>query len=184
MRLCTRFAWASLIALTGFASPASAQVFAFNVDYSVDFGTPSNAYGAGSGQAGFWNNPTLGAPFNLSNIAGTSTAVTINNSAGGNFSFNNAALSGDDAALMNDAIDPGAGPTTFTISGLPAGTYNIYSYAWAPDSAAYRTGISVNGLPVQSIGGAWPGTQEFMTTYALHTVALTAGQDLSIVATV
>jgi hypothetical protein len=65
-----------------------------------------------------------------------------------------------------------------TFSGLAAGTYDVYTYAWAPDSAAYRTGVSVNGSTVASVGGAWGGTYAVPVTHALNTVAITAGQDI------
>jgi hypothetical protein len=80
---------------------------------------------------------------------------------------------------MNDLLDLDIGTTTtVTVTGLTPGLYNVYTYAWAPDSAAFVTGVSVNGLPVQNVGGAWPGGFVQGTTHALHQVTLAAAQNL------
>jgi hypothetical protein len=72
---------------------------------------------------------------------------------------------------MDDCQDVGCSvgisTTTWTISGLAAGDYTLYSYAWAPDSATFVS--SVNGPGgTQLVGGAWPGSQQQNITYAVH----------------
>ncbi len=53
----------------------------------------------------------------------------------------------------------------------------MYTYAWAPDNAAYVSEVSVAGSPdpSQFIGGGWPGGHSQGTTYALHTVDVVDG---------
>jgi hypothetical protein len=177
----------ALAALHLAGAPAARADF-INIDYATEFGTPSAAYGGAANQPGFWNNPATGtsAPQALRDLSGAPTGVTIAMSpARGSFSFSNPGPVGDERALMDDLVDLGsAGTTTFTIHGLTAGTYNIYTYAWAPDSDTYRTGVSVNGSPVQIVGGAWPGGQVQGITYDQQTVTINPGQDLVVAATV
>jgi len=153
------------------AMPASGQNI--NIDYDVTFGTPSPAYGAGAAQPGIWNNPAGGVTTAqpLVDITGTPTTATIRMVAA-NFglSFDNVGTSGDDQALMDDGLDlGGTGSTdTFLIEHLSAGTYSVYTYAWAPDSATYVTSVDVNGTGLQNCGGAWPGAQTLGITYTQH----------------
>jgi len=154
----------------------------FNIDYGLAFSAPSDSYGAASGQTGFWND--LGgsntAPIALADLNGNATNVTIQNVNGNAaFSFNNALTSGDDEALMDDLLDLGAAvqTDTFIIAGLAAGEYDVYTYAWAPDSSTFLTGVSVNGSTQTLVGGAWSGFAEFIT-HALDTVTLAGGEDL------
>jgi len=168
--------------------PAAAAPFtidAFNIDYGTAFGTPSSAYGAAANQPGFWNNPLPGttAPQQLRDLSGALTAVTI---AMGNpqfeFSANHPLTVGDDKALMDDAVDLFGRATAFTIANLPAGTYDIYTYAWAPDDPAFRTGVNVNMSGGRLVGGAWTGSHVLGVTYALHQVTLAPGQNVIVVA--
>jgi hypothetical protein len=177
------------VVIVGWANPAVAQFIGFNIDYGTTAGTPSNTYGAASGQTGFWNNPNpaLGTtPVPLSDLSGTTTSVTIQNSpTAGIFSFDNPDTVGDDGALYDDFIDVGVvgESIAITISGLGAGLYDVYTYAWASDDATFVSGVSVNGLPEQTVGGAWPGTSTLGVTYALHSLELNTGEDLVIVVT-
>ncbi len=82
---------------------------------------------------------------------------------------------------MDDALDlgsPGNG-AVFTITGLAAGDYTVYTYAWAPDDASFRTEVSVtpaNEGP-QLVGGTWPGSIQNAQgiLYARHTLTLAPG---------
>jgi hypothetical protein len=69
---------------------------------------------------------------------------------------------------------------TWTIANLQAGSYSVYTYGWAPDNAAYRTGISVNGGPVTSVGGTFAGTYSVGLTHAFDTVTVAAGGSIVI----
>ena len=144
----------------------------FNIDVNNVFGTPTSAYGAAAAQAGVWNSITSIGPVNLTDIGGTATSVTATGSSYISFSFNNAGTVGDDEALMDDICD---GNRTWTFAGLPNGTYDVYTYAWAPDSATFSTSVSVNGGPGQTVGGAWGGSHALGVTYALHNVTISTG---------
>jgi hypothetical protein len=158
--------------------------------YNVDFGsmfdqkTPSDEYGAGAGQPGFWNNlPGFDfMPIALADVTGRVDGVTVLD-AGGNapFGFPNGGTIGDDGALMDDALDLGAASEdVFVIEGLAPGAYEVYTYAWAPDSPTFLTGVSVNEQAMDIIGGDWPGTQVRGVTYALHEVEIEAGVPIEI----
>jgi hypothetical protein len=169
---------AGLLLLTADAAPAAN----INIDFGTVFGSPSTAYGAAAGQTGTWNAFTNSpASAALLDVTGAASGVTLAVTPGRTqFSFNNAGTSGNDQALMDDFLDLRNIPsslTTFTFSGLTPGTYNVYTYAWASDSASARTTVAVAGAlqGSQAVGGAWPGGQALGVTYALHTVTLTGG---------
>jgi len=154
--------------------PAAGQ--SINIDYGTIFGTPSNAYGAAAGQAGTWNALFAGpGGLPLVDIDGNGIDATITDVSGGNldFSFNNAATTGDDQALFDDLIDLGGvvgQVDTFEVEGLAPGSYDVYVYAWAPDSAGFITSVNVNGAGAENVGGAWPGGYVEGTNYALQSV--------------
>jgi hypothetical protein len=172
MKLTSIFTLAGVLAL---GAQATAQNF--NIDIDGTFGTPSNALAGAASQAGTWNLvPATSAGTPLVDINGAASSVTIarTSGTGGAYSFNNAATSGDDQALLDDAQDPGAGGT-WTISGLAAGSYDIIVYGWAPDSDLFRTGVSVNGGPVTPVGGTFTGTYTQGVTHSLDTVTIATG---------
>src|SRR5258708_31734562 len=131
---------ALLIGIAGLAFCARATAQGFNIDIGATYGTPSSGFGAGAAQPGVWNN-VLGVQGTtpLASLTGASTGVTIACVGAGSydFSFNNAGTSGDDEALMDDGSDPTSAGPSWTISGLAPGNYVLYTYAWAPDNAAY-----------------------------------------------
>lgn len=188
-----RIAFASSAALLVLAN---AQAQDINLDVAAASGTPSPAYSAGApaAMAGAWNSISSPAgPYaaaGLLNTAGAATGVSVANVGGfGDFSFNNAATLGDDQALMDDCQDVGGagGTTTWTFSGLSNGTYDVYTYAWAPDSGTFISNVTVPGgvpgVPV-ACGGNWPGAQAQGITFTKHTVAVAAGTLSVSVATV
>ncbi len=179
-----------LAVVLGAATPGFGQ--SFNVDVgspASPAGVPADLYAAGAGQSGTWN--AVGVPAGnvpLSDLAGGATGVTLSNSGGGgNFTSNNAGTSGDDEALMDDLQDVGGAGAlaTWTFSGLANGSYTVYTYAWAPDNAAFVSEVSVAGSPdpSQFICGGWPGGHSQGTTYALHTVDVVDGTIVVSVAT-
>jgi hypothetical protein len=155
------------------AAPGFSQ--AFNVDVVVGFGTPATSYGAGSGQAGTWN-AVAAQPGSVSLVdtGGNPTAVTLAGIDLFELAFNNAGTSGDDEKLMDDFLD---GDSSYLFAGLANGDYDVYTYAWAPDQAAFVSSVSVASSPdpAQTVGGAWPGSHVLGTTYAKHTVTVTDG---------
>jgi len=180
-------------ALFALAAPAA---FAqdLNIDIGATFGTPSNAYGAGAAQPGTWNSLTsVTGPYsatNLLNTAGVATTADVANVGGfGDFSFNNPGTVGNDEALMDDLQDVGGvgGTTTWTFTSLTNGTYDVYTYAWAPDSGTFLASVSVPGTTStnpQSCGGNWPGSQVLGITFTKHTVVVNAGTLSATISTV
>jgi hypothetical protein len=155
------------------------------------FGAPSSAFGAAAGLPGVWNNVTgtgIG-PFALMDIAGNANAVTLtrDSGAGGNFGYNNGDTSGDFELLMDDGQDVGSSAPTpptrvYTFSGLDAGAYTVYTYAWAPDLTTYVSSVSgPGGANPQTVGGPLPAPNTFALgiTHALHDVVVAPGGALS-----
>lgn len=174
---------AAVVAMAGTAASASSLI---NIDFSTDFSSPAASYGAASGQVGFWNAiPAMsaGVPIALSDISGGVSGASISSTtAQFDFSFQNPATAGGDEQLMDDFLDlGGAGALdTFTVTGLAAGNYQVFVYAWGADNATFVTGASVNGSAQQTSGGAWPGGFSAGVTHSVFNVTLTAGQPLTI----
>jgi hypothetical protein len=162
-----------------------------NIDIGQTAATnPTNAYGAAAAQPGFWNwfqvpAAAMNAWQPLANLAGAASGAAIRFTAGddGPFSFNSP-LVGEEERLMDDVHSISAGdPATYEITGLVAGGYWIYTYAWAPDDPVnFRTKVEVVGAtdPSQVIGGAWPGAQRYQTTFAKHFKVVAPGETLVI----
>src|SRR6185436_14124216 len=97
--------------------------------------------------------------------------------------FDNAATTGDDQALLDDA-QCGFGNPVWTFANLAAGTYHIYCYAWAPDvPTSYITNITVTGgsAGTQSCGGAaWTGSHVDGVTYVDDVVTVAAGGSITV----
>ncbi len=183
---------AASTALASLITAASVQAQGFNVDFNAAFPTagltPPSTYAA-AGTAGTWNGLTGGAPgvFPLVDKAGAPSSATLTLGATffASLEFDNLNFVGDDAALMEDIVyhGGGAGATdTITVSGLAAGTYDVITYAQAPDSKInFITNISVVGSadPVQGVGGtAWAGTHVLGASHARHQVTVAAGGDI------
>jgi hypothetical protein len=178
----------------GLFGASDAWALAINIDFGTTFGTPSNSYGAAAGHVGYWNGivPTSSGPHALLNLAGAPSGVTLTISAGeASFSSNDPSTSGDDQALLDDELDIrpiGVGNTaTVTLIGLPADTYDVYTYARDADTPANEeVSVNVNGVGGQNV---MPTSDTFSgfalgENYALHTVTIAAGQNLSIVVTI
>ena len=160
----------SAIALT----VASTSAQSFNIDGGDPATAPSSAYGAAAMQPGLWNDfpaNVIGQP--VTGLLGAPTGVTVTNVALGDHSSDNAGTSGDDELLMDDFL---CEPSVVTISGLNPDTYTVYTYAWAPDNAAFSTEVCVTNSPElpQVCGGAWPNGHMLGVTYTLHTVVVDA----------
>ena len=178
---------------SGFAGPlligllaAHATAQSVNVDVGVHptFGLPTAGLGGAANGAGVWNAMPVvaGSPFAAVDLAGAPTGVTLTLS-GGLATASSANLPGastDVLALLADVMDPGSVARTLTIAGLAPGEYELYTYAIAPDDAAFRTQVSVAGSPdpLQAVGGAWSGSFVLGVTHAQHRVTLLATQDV------
>ena len=183
----TLFALLSSGAAALLVPAASAQ--SFNIDVADGMGVPADAYAAAASQPGHWNSLIGGPPYayTINDLSGNPTAVTTNVVAVGNglgdFFWDNANTFGDDEKLMDDLQDVGNGSvpseTTWTFSGLSAGNYSVYVYAWAPDNATYVShvseGVCGSGGVVVVVGGPWPGGHVEGVTYALLDVAVVGG---------
>jgi len=163
------------------ASSAAAQ--SFNVDVNnttgAGAGVPALGYGAAAGalmSTSPWFNMGAGTSHNLgSGVMCNWTGGTMTL-----FGFQNTGTTGNDDLLMDDLYDiGGAGQSrTATLTGLQNGMYRLWIYAWAPDSADFRTNVTVGGA-TQSVGGAWPGGFTQGVTHAFFDNVVVAGGTLS-----
>jgi hypothetical protein len=177
--------WQSSLCALGFvillASSSRAQ--SFNIDFAryAGGGLPSNSYGAGAGQAGFWTNVDYlfywAVPAILDDVNGATTNVELH-TAGNLQPMGNAATSGDDERLLDDGV---VFPFPLDFVGLAAGDYDVYTYAWSP---SFITNVRVSGSPdpQQGVGGAnWSGAHVQGVTYARHHVCgLPAGGAINV----
>lgn len=171
--------------LTFSASGVLVRAERINLDYGDLLSPPSAAYGGAAHQPGYWNMSAGGHtnPDLLLDLAGALTDVTIEMSTVNLcYARDNAFTFGDDQNLLDDGVDLGglAAPDLFTIRGLDAGAYDIYIYAWGPESPLFRTGVSVQGGLQSTVGGEWTGVHQPLVTYVMEPVTLLAGQDLII----
>ena len=184
------------VAACGLASLAQAQSFNIDCGAQQTHPLPSSTYGAAAGQAGVWNgvSTTSQLAVALVDILGNTTPVTITPVGGfGDFAINNPNWSGDDDLLLEDAADVGntslgspGGSITWTIAGLAAGNYTVYTYAIAPDfPQTYYTKVSVTGSAegqLQVGPALWNGSPHVQgVTYQRHTVSIAAGANLTVI---
>jgi hypothetical protein len=160
----------------GLSSSALAQ--SFNVDIgnqTAPYGIPTAAYGAAAAQPGTWVSvlPTVVTSPVLNDINGVATPVTLARVGGGGaYNANVFLLTGDDQSLMCDTQDIGGtgGSATWTFAHLAAGSYTLYTYAWAPDDNTYTSVVSGGAVdPAQTCGGPWTGSPHVAgVTYTVH----------------
>ncbi|MBW7905825.1 MAG: PEP-CTERM sorting domain-containing protein [Phycisphaerae bacterium] len=175
--------WIGLFPVT--VALASATPLAQAQSFNIDLGggaTPSNSYGGAASQPGYWNF-VGGSPQMLADIGGNLTGVELLTPfATWPATFDHPGTSGDDEALLDDFMTwTPSGSMPFVVQGLPIGTYQFYSYSFAPDSA--NSWVDIIGAPegFQLLGGGtWPGSHQLGLTYALHTVTLTQPTDVVI----
>ena len=160
---------------------ASAQSFNVDVgDNTVLYPVPVDSYGAGASQAGCWK--AVSWPYNatLVHLDGSPSSVTTSSTSSSSYNHFPSSLTGEDRNFMVDIPNLPAigGPWFWTISGLQAGSYELYTYAWAPENNGNLTRVSVAGStdPAQDIGGPWSGSPHVAgITYALHHVVVSGG---------
>ncbi|HZW07552.1 MAG TPA: hypothetical protein VFF65_10550, partial [Phycisphaerales bacterium] len=163
----------------------------FNSAVGSGAGQPTVLFPGAAGQGGYWN--PVNPPFthlssrairNLGNSADAVFCLFLTSAGGtGTASADNPATSGDAELLFDDVHNlGGTGSTvTYSIGAFAPGVYEVYTYAVAPDDAAYltRIGVRTNGDGAAAdrvVGGVIPagGVLTEGVTHARHTVVLSA----------
>ena len=148
----------SALALVALAGQASAQ--SIYIDLGDAKGAPSSTFGAAAGIAGTWNQIGGSTPSvsSLVNTAGGATTSQLIRAVGTTLlSVNNAAVTGNNEALLEDSETIASAPLTYTISNLTAGDYLVYVYGGNANNSAstYNTQIvSALGQSSQNNGGS------------------------------
>ena len=163
--------------LSACVSSVAAQ--AFNIDFGTPLSTPpSDTYGAGSGQIGFWNRCYSAAA--LRDISGNLTGATFGGHAGAGI-VEIPGATGDDELLMESSFLFPKNGNGVTILNLAPGPYDLYAYGWNDTFFhAHRIGVSVFNSAT-NVGGIiqtadnWPGAQVFGQTYTRFRVEVLPG---------
>ena len=178
--------------LTG-AATAQTSIFLDIGSGNSIFGVPSSGYAAAAPMGGVWNevdtasipgtNLFMAGPFVDSNGAMTGVTMTWDALGNGfsNFDEDEPNTTLDDEALIDDIAFAG-GASEMRIDGLPAGNYDVYTYAMAPDVATFLTSVEVVGSPngIQDVGGDFSSGFAQGTTHGLHSTTVAMGQSLTI----
>ncbi len=172
----------AVLALAFITSVASAQ--SFNIDIGLD-GGPPDTYAA-AGRAGHWTSvpATQGVTvFDLVDIDGnTSSASFIQIGGTETLSLEDAAVTGDDAILMNDTlITHTTVENCMFFSNVLPGRYAVLVYArmpGEPDVLAVTNVDQEPGNPHLLVGGPWPGGHVEGISFSRHIadVAATGAQ--------
>jgi len=172
------------------AAPAAGQSFNLDSDTGVvgntAMGAPAATFAGAAAQPGTWNaitgNVLLSMPLVNLNGSPSSAVVTRQASAGGNFASDNANTTRDFQLLLDDGYDLSAAPAgfiSFTFSGLQNGTYEVYTYAIAPDVPEVDftiVRIGTDTTTQQTCGGPMPVNSFTLgITHTKHTVVVTTG---------
>jgi hypothetical protein len=153
------------------AAPVSVAASGWNVDFGSGAGVPSAVHAGPAGQPGHWNVVTglEPEPIELLDVDGAPSAVTVTFSLPfGPAQSDHPGTSGDVEALLDDYLDLHSVPATMEIRGLPKGSYEITTVAWAPDLPGARTSVSLEGRRPVLVGGEWPGGYREGVTHAVH----------------
>jgi len=188
-----------VVVLLAAPSPAAGQLPSIYVDLAASNsptpGVPSPNLGAALGVPGVWNDVDVALSLGAGSLSvpvlldtgGQASAVELDivNSSGGflaGVAFDEPFTTGDDALLMDDVMYFEGGAGTLTFSGLPMGTYDVYTYAMAPDSPSYATVVRVVGATTapQVVAGDFSNGYASGDTHALHTVTVTGAGTITI----
>lgn len=164
------------------AAPASAQTpFGLNIDIDFNFpgepgtGAPASAHAAAGGQAGTWNSVSFGSgPFALTGLTGAASGATLSRNLIPPASTIDLGHTGDYAKLVYDA-DRIDSTLVYTINGLPAGQYVIYTYAAAPSFGTVATRITINGSAQIIAGAPTDGSYSEGYSHARHEITHAGG---------
>lgn len=177
--MCTRGCAALAAAVVSCATSAQS----FNIDCGVALGTPSTSFGGAAGQPGVWNQfaGNTDEPLALVDVSGGATGVTMALSlpAGPGFT-DHPDVTGETGSLLEDYIDLRSISTQMTFSGLAAGEYLLYVYAWAPDSPFFSTSVWLDPEEAVVVGGDWPGELTAGVTHAAFQFEITGAEDLTV----
>ncbi len=176
-----RIAISSTVLAIVLSGLAAAQSFNIDVgDNTILYPVPPDAYSAGAVQIGRWN--ASSHPYNTSlvNLDGSPSGVTTSSTSSSSYSHFPSTLTGDDRSFMVDVqnLPSIGGPWSWTISGLQDGSYDLYTYAWAPENNGVMTLVTVPGSTdaPQAVGGNWTGGAHVLgITYARHAVTVSGG---------
>lgn len=160
---------------------AFAQAQALNIDCGGVIGVPpSDSYGAGSAQAGYWN--PVGDEADLRDINNMPTAARLGSSSGSQL-FEIAGASGGDEALMESVFSIGVGSNLLSLTNLLPGQYDLYAYSWGGHLFGSRTvGFTVrNGIDTYidslAFNETWPGQQVLGETFVRIPVEVLEGRN-------
>ncbi len=166
------------------ALSASAQGQSFNVEFGPPGSAPSPAHRA-AGLPGVWNEfgvmPTS-VRFPLTDIHGNSggPARIYNIGSSGVMAHDHPGTTGDDGALMDDAITSQNNPVDACIffEGLVNGEYEVILYGMTPGQPAHQNRLYVdNAQPGPTwVGGAWPGAHVEGVTFQRFTTTVFDGR--------
>lgn len=163
-----------------FADISAAQSLNVDIGDAAALGVPSSSYGGAAGQAGDWNGiPTTQSLTTLHDLNGAPSSVVFHNPSSFGVSWNHAGTVGDDQALLDDLGDPGSGGQ-YRFDNLLPGGYEVWTYAWAPDSSAGLSTVTVTAASeiAATVGGAWSGAPAEGITHAVHHLVVTNGSIL------
>ena len=166
----------SSLALLLFSPAATSQ--SFNIDFgdNVTLGIPSSTYSAASGQTGVWND-CLG-DMSLVDLAGNPTGVTIALiGVDTPYGFDELCTAGEDEMLLDDIMYTGGTTGYFLLTGLTDGSYEVYTYAKAPDDSTFLTDVTVVGSAegTLTVGGDFCLGFAHLVTHAVHHVDVVGG---------
>ncbi|HMS55219.1 MAG TPA: PEP-CTERM sorting domain-containing protein [Fimbriimonadaceae bacterium] len=169
----------ALLGLAGTCLKAGAQSFNIDLDVSgggplVGQGVPSAAFGAASGQTGFWNRISSSGhnrTHALLNLQGASISATMRFSdSGGGGGSGWVGNTGDHRLLMNDYTSITI-PCTVTFSGLLPGRYTIYTYGADALGRAVPLEVRVPGAVTEVFrSGLSPATGNQFVLGVTHTI--------------
>lgn len=156
--------------------------FAVNVDFGPPGSSPSPQYAA-QGEAGTWNAIGVLPPYQrapLVGLDGLPSSVQIYMAGAASvLEQDDAATSGDDAALLDDMLRSTNSPIDLCIwfENVPAGDYEVILYALTPSDGAHQDRCRVDyGSPGPSyVGGAWQGFHTQGVSYMSFRVNVQSG---------
>lgn len=155
--------------------------FGINIDIDVRTlgqpwsGTPSSAFAAASGQAGTWSATGTGlGPFPLLRLDGSASPAQISRTAATPALTFNLGQTGDYPKLIYDA-DQIASTQHYTVTGLPAGPYLVFTYAAQPGTAGVSARVIINGIDAFVADAPTDGTFLLGATHARHLVSHDGG---------
>lgn len=169
----TRFRLLALAGALGGVQLAHGQSMNIDFHYGQQGTLPSSSYAA-AGLAGVWS-PVLvpgAATQGLVDLSGSATAATFTLPASFFVWTSAGPWTGDDRGLFEDYFNGGG---LAKLSGLLAGTYDVYLYT----VGVFDGSFTINGVTKSAVGGAWTGHQEGVTYVKYSGIAMSGG-DLDI----